>query len=269
VPCVGGVCQGNCDPDWETCPDGTCCHVGRNACQHCEGPTCVHECQSGQRCDDEGRCVCDGQNCPNGCCQGGLFGECVAPGNQSEDTCGAGGETCVACQGFGVGCCGGVCCNAPDLGRNPQCCWESDSPATDGTCTDVRSDPNNCGACFHKCTADQHCVGGQCVCDGQTCPHGCCDAQGRCQPGTSDQVCGRGGGACATCGSGNRCVAGQCVCDTQTCIFGQCCENGPGNPGRCFTMDDEHCGSGGEKCQICEGLDECGYCGDPPSYQCC
>jgi hypothetical protein len=251
LACVGGNCQGGCAPPLEACLDGTCCDTSQ--CQFCRQGTCVSVCQAGLRCVNN-ECICDEQSGCKGCCQGG---QCVAPRNQNEDTCGAGGETCLACQPPAF-CCGGSCCYLPEqaAGR-PVCCWHQGIPQVFGTCVDVHSDPHNCGDCFHQCTADQHCVGGTCVCDRQTCPRGCCDASGVCQPGTTDQLCGRGGGSCGACGSGNHCVAGQCVCDGQSCPNFQCCENGPGNPGRCFITDDAHCAIGGAKCVDCGFLEEC------------
>ena len=265
LPCVGGECQGNCDPHVEMCPDGTCCDTSQ--CAFCKNGSCVSSCQAGLRCVNNA-CICDEQSCPKGCCKDG---QCVPLRNQGEDTCGIGGETCVACHPPAF-CCGGVCCRAPDdPGAGPVCCLDCCEPETHGICVDLSGDPNNCGECFHKCTADQHCVGGHCVCDGTTCPHGCCDAQGRCQPGTTDQVCGRDGGPCATCGSGNHCVNNQCVCDTQVCTDNHCCENGPGNPGRCFSTDDRYCGVGGEQCDICTASQRCTFCipNPPGKLACC
>jgi len=39
---------------------------------------------------------------------------------------------------------------------------------------------------------------------------GCCDAAGKCQPGTTDADCGTGGATCTKCGSSSTCTSGKC-----------------------------------------------------------
>jgi hypothetical protein len=54
-------------------------------------------------------------------------------------------------------------------------------------------------------------VSGQCVCDATSCPNGCCDASGVCQPGNTNAVCGTGGVTCFACSpAGNNCESGEC-----------------------------------------------------------
>ena len=55
--------------------------------------------------------------------------------------------------------------------------------------------------------------GGNSVCDGATCPNGCCTAAGTCAP-SSNASCGLGGVACVACTADQECSAqGQCVCN--------------------------------------------------------
>jgi hypothetical protein len=151
--CVGGTCQGNCPPHLETCPDGSCCNP--DACQECQGPTCVNLCQSGQRCDQSGAlgvCVCDAKSCPTGCCQGGEFGQCLV---NVTGPCGRGGATCALCPN-GQTCCGGECCGGT---TGKTCCGNA--------CVDLSSDTANCGACGNACGLDpaghpRQCCGGEC-----------------------------------------------------------------------------------------------------------
>ncbi|MCA2980601.1 MAG: hypothetical protein INH41_10300 [Myxococcaceae bacterium] len=48
-------------------------------------------------------------------------------------------------------------------------------------------------------------------CDAQTCPVGCCSAEGRCEGGTSAGACGRDGAPCGACDVGLQCRAGACA----------------------------------------------------------
>lgn len=52
------------------------------------------------------------------------------------------------------------------------------------------------------------------VCDVTSCPAGCCDASGACQPGTADEACGTGAAACAACATGTTCAGQACVMPT-------------------------------------------------------
>jgi hypothetical protein len=90
------------------------------------------------------------------------------------------------------------------------------------------------------------------LCSSTTCPEGCCDTNGVCQPGTSDGACGANGQFCGFCLFGQHCVGNQCVCDGQTCPDG-CCANGPGQPGQCLTGDPGFCGTGGVHCSYPNG----------------
>jgi hypothetical protein len=218
------------------CCEGVCCNAGATECNalglccvpNCTGRTCGPDgcdgscgtCPTGLTCNDNGRCVgnCRPQNCANGCCDDD--GVCQ-PGNTAQN-CGAGGQPCLGCSG-------------------------------QETCQN-----GECVACSPSCQPGQRCnANGRCVCDDESCPHGCCDGNETCQPGGANGVCGSGGRACQNCQQlGDECVAGVCVCTLQSCPNG-CCDEGPGNPGRCFPNQVPLCGVGGELCVSCTGNNAC------------
>lgn len=225
---------------------GACAPNG-NACQQ-NGDCCGRNCFN-QRCSNSPN-QCNGIACPNGaagCCSGNC---CVSPANQ--------------CNGVGE------CC-APD-------------------CTNKQCGPDGCGngGSCGTCPAGSECnaATGKCLCTPQTCPNGCCDSNGVCQPGNTEQACGDGGVTCTQCGSNQHCSTqtGTCrdnpPCSAETCPNG-CCnlENGfhvcrtdlrgcaPGgaccsgccdNNGQCQDGDDDGaCGAGGSRCIACDPLEQC------------
>lgn len=90
------------------------------------------------------------------------------------------------------------------------------------------------------------------TCDATTCPNGCCDGTGVCQP-PSEQTCGISGVSCSICAVGQSCVAGSCQakdnpkCDATTCSNG-CCDAS----GICQASSDIACGVGGGRCYNCQ-----------------
>lgn len=103
----------------------------------------------------------------------------------------------------------------------PPAICGSGQTSCNGFCTDVQTDPRNCGQCNVAC-AGGACAGGQCSCPSNltACPNGCID--------TAVDVlsCGMCGRACAP---GESCQQGQClppgsVC-TPACVNGQLCMN--------------------------------------------
>jgi hypothetical protein len=147
----------------------------------------------------------------------------------------------------------------------------ADQDCCDGVCTDVTSDPNNCGTCGHVCNTQgqeptasdctnsyctcgtgPECTGGE-VCCGASCrdlnndPSNCGSCGRKCAEG---EACNNGTCECApgvTCGANEACCNGTCVdtsSDDQNC--GTCdnvCENGN-------TCNNGQCNCNGE---ICEG----------------
>src|SRR5207245_2628228 len=106
-------------------------------------------------------------------------------------TCGMAGAACVAC--------------------NPAV---ADACVT-GSC--------RCGA-GPSCVAGQRCNGGRCICDGMSCPNGCCAGVTCATP--SFGSCGGNGNACASCNGtlADSCTNGVCTCSgNPACVAGQRC----------------------------------------------
>ena len=127
-------------------------------------------------------------------------------------------STCPA----GKSSCGDYCCHP-----SQECCGD--------VCTDIRSDPSNCGACGASCAAGLSCVDGAC----SACPKGhhvqcngaCCPENGTCET--------RGHGRGVSCSRGQCCAVGETCCesrDERGRSSGVCCSasqtcitiNGPG-----------------------------------------
>lgn len=283
VTCASGCCQdGMCAPRalatcgtagaaCIACPPGqadTCSEAGGCACG--SGPVCA----AGQVCAN-GVCVCDEKNCGQGCCEGNV---CVAP---SLKTCGLKAVRCVACDptkadrcdaagtcacGGGPACpagqsCDGGQCVCTDKSCPSGCCdlntCKTRSLTTCGdegsTCVACNMQADNCSAtgtcrCGNDmpCLKGQRCIGGTCMCDGTSCPDGCCSG-GRCLPGDTADSCGGGGGTCDVCPAGESCVDGRCSgCNVSTCQNG-CCSGKTCNPPSVST-----CGVGSAVCAGCD-----------------
>lgn len=232
---TGQRCEaGQCVCDATSCPLGCCdpngvcqtrsptkCGVGGAACGMCPGETTNNcsltgmcqcgsnaECGGGQRCQS-GRCICDATSCASGCCDG--------------DTCLTAGL--ASCGRMGLGC---ITCDPLSANR---CSVNGDCECS-----------NNGGA---ACGPGRHCTGSGCVCDAVSCPNGCCDANGVCQPGTSTMACGSGGEACVPCAN---CSNGTCPanCNPTTCSNGCCAGSNCRAPGTVTA-----CGTAGSACVAC------------------
>lgn len=91
------------------------------------------------------------------------------------------------------------------------------------------------------------------TCGPQSCAAGCCDVQGQCQNGTTNNACGSGGGLCSACPIGAYCISGKCTsCDQNTCPTG-CCQGDQCMPGNTSSA----CGRGGLSCLVCKGGESC------------
>ncbi|MFK7984757.1 MAG: hypothetical protein AB8I08_01925 [Sandaracinaceae bacterium] len=126
------------------------------------------------------------------CC---VDGTCVSETSASQ--CGSGGEACVSCGAT------------------------ADRCGVDGACV--------CGF-GPACSEGQRCSGGACVCNGDSCPDGCCDGSQQCRS-RDVATCGVRGAACIACGAGaDRCdAAGTCACGAESacgpalvCPLGAC-----------------------------------------------
>lgn len=110
-----------------------------------------------------------------------------------------------------------------------------------------------------------------CVCSASSCRNGCCDANGRCQPGTANDVCGNGGAACAACtGRGRTCGGGgtprQCGCTPKSCTASDC---GVVNDGCGGVINCPACANGqvcsARTCKACTAARAGDYCrGEAP-----
>jgi Stigma-specific protein, Stig1 len=144
----------------------------------------------------------------------------VACGDGEPDTSGVGG-------GGGEVAMGGE----PGSGGSPSCA--SSQEACDGLCTNLRSDPENCGTCGTTCGASESCVRGSCVRVG--CSTGQVECDGSCTSLQTDPLhCGNCGTACD---AGELCASGACVA---TCPVGQLpCDGTCINP----ATDRQYCGA--------------------------
>ena len=247
----------------------------RNQHKHKKHHRKNHRHKGGKRGSNPGACTPNGKACNknNDCCGGNCFNQvCTDPVSECAG---------VTCQAEATGCCPSGCCQLPTNQCNGvgECC----APNCDGRqCgPDGCGNSGTCGMCPSGSKCDT--ATGRCGCTPQTCPDGCCDDNGVCQRGHTDQACGTSGEACYACGSNQFCSAetGECrdnpPCSAETCANG-CCnlENGfhvcrtdlrgcePG--GACCSgccdenqecqpgNDDGVCGSGGSACIICDPL---------------
>lgn len=144
-------------------------------------------------------------------------------GDVDLGTCGA--ATCAGC------CQQGRCLDAP---RFPTC---GAAGSTCELCGDRgdRCDANGACSCagFAACAAGQRCQGNQCLCDGQSCPTGCC--RNNLCVASAFPTCGTGGVTCGACdptltdrcANNNQCLCGDMgrVCrkeGSEICEAGRC-----------------------------------------------
>ena len=238
-----------------TCCNSACINIMTNP-DHC-GWACGVACSSGLCAD--GKCLPavgdGGAGCPNGCPQG--------------ETCAAGACVLSVCAGFQFE---NFLCAATD-GNAGLCC-----PVFGGTnCTDLATDPLNCGGCKVACPTGQTCSNG--VCSGTKPPCGPGTVGGYCDldAGTSFLCCAGTGcidvssdinncGVCGkACSSGLTCVSGECVAtacspgtEGENCLlnglFGAsylCCQSACVDT----STDSSHCGDCGT---LCSGVETCG-----------
>jgi hypothetical protein len=145
VPCGGGVC--GCGAPTKLC--GTACVDESSDDQHCG--SCINACAIGQSCTN-GMCGCSGGACACAVGEtqcGGATG-CVNLGNDPNH-CGTlcPGSICVApltCQDATCGC---------PVATQAYC-------RSSNTCSDLETDPANCGVCGTSCNGGT-CSSGTCV----------------------------------------------------------------------------------------------------------
>lgn len=178
-----------------------------------------------------------------------VCGECVSDSDcpSSAPTCDAG--VCAVAERAGIACAVDMC---------------------GSDCTNLKSDPDNCGTCGHACGSEAACSNGACTCDepGFTaCASGCSELA------SDPKNCGACGDACPLHG---QCNAGVCSCapGEQVCS-GACTDlaTDDGNCGACGNACpvDDYCMSGACTCAgvVCDGActdtnsdpNNCGGCG--------
>ncbi len=250
--------SGCCDPSGVCLPGAalSACGAAGEACVDCQAQgfqlcnAMLHACG-----DDVGP-QCDNTNC-SGCCFGT---QCLA--GSDPTACGRRGAACGNCTSSGQ-----VCVPNSQAGGSCQTPAACDPQSCASGCCDVRGcrrgmSDNACGGGGGQCQdctqSGATCNAQQCVappptpvCDPQSCPSGCCDRNGNCQPGTSDRRCGSGGASCTSCArSGGTCNNQQCTPMTACAATCATCCDAAGNcqPG----STDTQCGTFGSSCQDCQ-----------------
>jgi hypothetical protein len=227
-----GGCGKACAPLGDGCQGGSCLCAGGSACTGsqvcCAMVGCIDLMSDPFNCGACGKSCNPGESCSGGVCQcnGGA-------------SCGTNGLCCAmtGCSTTGSCACGSSTCAAPNT-----CC-----DTTAGTCVNLMTDNNNCGACKKMCPSGLLCDNGACKCNGQICSQAdtCCPA-GCANLMSSTANCGSCGHACA---ANEVCSSGICQCGTTTCTTGQsCCGTA------CKTLDSDtmNCGACGHACNAGE-----------------
>jgi hypothetical protein len=224
--CSNGTCAA-CTPGTSCTPNGNTCKTGRTSCE-----TGTSQCQ--EMADQR-----DGTSCGNGrACQGGV---------------------CVSCGGIGQPCCGSACNGGPRCSGGDVVAPFCDN----GTCRERMND--DCDACEEcngnrcepkRCSANQVCQGGACVCR-KSC-NGRCIGESECCDCDEERTCqGDGRAVFNVCNSG-RCEQRSENCDTTTRCSGQNLVLGRCENGRCNNnVVLEACGQPGcnntrKACNLCK-----------------
>lgn len=223
-----------------------------------------------------------------------------APSDHAGGSTSAGGNLgsgAASTSGGGSGASGVAGGSAVGGSSSPGGTCAAPSTPCAGQCTDVSSDPANCGACGTVCSASQVCSQGVC---GSSCAAGLTKCGAACVDITGSQAnCGSCGHACPSdqtcwqsecicpmgqdaCGDGGACIdvqqnpshCGKCneVCaEGATCSAGQCACPGLeiACDGACVdaSSDESNCGECGETCGPGTSCLS-GACLDPSTLSC-
>ena len=270
-PLVWGACSGL---GWSICIAGLelegpavaiCLGVVTKACQDAPSPDCANFCLSlcacnsftGVPCGISSCCPLKGYACINGACLP-CPEPCTTYNYQTGQCDGCGDDPCFQCDTTSLMCSlvGTIRCGQP--GQPGYTCCPVGQSCCNGSCVDLQSNPQNCGACDQACGATQTCENGKCICiaGGEACGNGCCGVGEACCNGacvdlrTDSQDCGACGHAC---NPAQTCQAGQCVCPGggEACGSGCCAAGQTCCGGHCVNTasDPQNCGSCGRACQ--------------------
>ncbi len=217
--------------------------------------SCTNSCGSGQSCS-AGTCSSPGCSTFGAAC--GVAADCCA-GNCIAGVCGCGSEQSA---------CGEQCCDSNEVcGANgcEEACPVGTTACANG-CFDIRSSPQNCGACDNVCPAtapncsDRLCgacagPGGSCEGGGECCS-GQCSSSGICQCDPGKTLCG---GDC--CGNGELCVDAACTtCGNNAVDAGEDCDGAALNGASCVSLGF---GGGTLACDSCSfDVSGCSRCGN-------
>lgn len=218
---------------WSACSgQGVCQPDTTQSCGSGGQQTCGANCQWGAQCSNQ-QCDVPALRACGNC--GTQFSSCDPnTGIASWSSCMDQGE----CRSTATQPCGGTGTQRCDA----SCGWGacecgSGFGLCQGTCLDLRSDGNNCGACGARCGAGTRCAGGTCV-------SVCSSEQTWCGACTDLQSDSANCGACgAKCAPGTRCSGGSCsaICtgSQETFCDPDCAD---------LQSDDNHCGDCSTRC---------------------
>lgn len=126
-----------------------------------------------------------------------------------------------------------------------------------GVCTNIASDPANCGSCGGACPSGKGCVDGTCT--GSGCPGGAVDCGGLCVDlKTNPLNCGACNNACAP---PETCTDGTCTCPPEDVVCGGVCVD--------ISTSNDNCGACGQVCapdELCANGSCAPRCAAPLSF---
>ena len=216
------------------------CAAGKTKC----GTTCTSTSTDPKNCGRCGLACATGEVCSKGTCGFSCSPPETLCGGPSEAGTGSGGDS-------GAGDDGGD--GSADDATLESGTVDATVPGDGGTvapyCSNLNTDPANCGTCGNNCGANASCSGGTCAI---SCPTGkkVCFANNSCIPSNSccqsgdctltGQVCPMPGGMCGCptgekecAGTLNSCISTMACCTNADCtVAGQTCAT-PGQPCKC------------------------------------
>jgi hypothetical protein len=250
--CCGGVCADTSQADHcgfcsVACADGGSCVPGGSGYNECSGDGCATDadCPQGFTCDQGGCRLADCTAATEGfqCESPSVYGLCcsgVCVDFQSNAHCGACGISCDTGQMCANDSCVVLAPPSMQAGDYAQCRLDDGGlgRVCSGTCSEVATDPVNCGSCSVGCSNGAICDGGVCLDDAGAFDY--CVADSDCPQGT---LCNSNYSGCSppTCGSGNQLCSGD--------GGGWCCGT------ECVDIfsDPENCGGCANLCPVALG----------------